>query len=99
MDKYQVRFTSKFDADLALIEEDQFDFGFAHTQKYVVDLVQTCQLLQTMPNRFEAMTINDKTYRSFSFKAHRVFYQVSDSDQTVYIVSVLHGRQDFKRHL
>lgn len=99
MDNYEVRFSFKFDSDLQLIEENQFEFGLAHTQQYIAELVQLCQLLKTMPKRFAKLNINGRTYRSFNFKAHRIFYQVSETDQTVDIITVVHNRQNYKQYL
>jgi len=67
--------------------------------EYLNDLEAQCNLLHDMPERFPELIINIRTYRHFTYKAHRIFYQINYERFEVYIVAILHGRQLPKKHL
>ena len=99
MDNYSVRYSARFDAGLAEIEQAYVKWGKAQTLKYIGEVVRRCERLAYFPKRFEAVSINGQPYRSFTHKAHRVFYQVNDDTKTVSVVAILRGSMDFRERL
>lgn len=99
MDRYAVRYSARFDLGLAEIEAAHVDWGIDQTLAYIRDIVERCERLAIFPKRYATITVNGKTYRSFTHKTHRVFYQVYDHSKTVVIVLIVPGRRDFSKLL
>jgi len=67
--------------------------------KYLTELEAQCNLLRDMPERFPNLTIDHQTYRHFTYKAHRVFYQINHETLEVYIIGILGNPQLPEKHL
>ena len=92
MDNYTVVFSAEFDRRIADIERDELGFGEWQTARYILEIIDRCERLQFLPERFATVTINGINLPSFTHKAHRGFYRVNEATKTVEIVTSYTGR-------
>ena len=91
MAEYRVNFSARFDADIIEIESQAAVWGARQTDDYIESLLGWCLSLTHFPERFAETQIGERRYRTFVFKAHRVFYRI-EGDQ-VLVIAVLSVRQ------
>jgi toxin ParE1/3/4 len=71
-------------------------FGLAQALKYLLALESRFELLAQFPRiGVPTYDLSPGLYR-FPYMSHVIFYSIAPDD--VFIVRVLHGRADFKRH-
>lgn len=99
MDRYTVTATNEFDQRMAEIEQDPLGFGMAQTVKYLAEIWERCEHLESLPYRFGKETINGFSYFTFTHKAHRIFYAIEEKHKTVVLVTILHGAMKPELHL
>ena len=95
--RYEIRYSYQFEKNLHLIEKDLLGFGKLQTDAYITELIASCERLSIMPQRFRQVQIKGQGYHRFNYKAHFILYRVFEPDQTVFIDTLLHSRQDVKR--
>ena len=66
---------------------------------YYFQLKASCHSLNEMPYRFSVHPAADGLYRSFTFKAHTVYYRIDEPQQRVEIMAILHAHADAENHL
>jgi len=66
---------------------------------YLNELEAQCNLLSDMPERFPNLIVKQETYRHFTHKAHRIFYQINHEALEVYIMGILGRLQLPEKHL
>ncbi len=99
MTTYKVRFSAKAELGLKLIIENSDQYTIEDTFRYIRSIRYLCNGLKTMPYRYEERKINDTQYRSFTYKAHQIFYRVEETNNLVFVIAVLHGAQDWHQYL
>lgn len=72
-------------------------FGTAQAERYHAGLVECFEFLAEHPFAARERTEFNPSVRFHFYKAHVVVYVVTD--EHLLIVRVLHGRQDWERHL
>lgn len=98
---FKVVITSQAQNDLDQIYADTLanpDWGFDQAEKYVDAILEKCGHLSEQPRLYK-VDFDVSKYHSFTHGAHKVFYRVDDGQQTVYIVTVRHGRMDHSKLL
>jgi toxin ParE1/3/4 len=71
-------------------------FGLAQALKYLLALESRFELLAQFPRiGLPTYDLSPGLYR-FPYMSHVIFYNIAPDD--VFIVRVLHGKADFKRH-
>lgn len=73
------------------------EFGVAQAERYHEGLVATFALLQANPRLARQYTAFDPPVRMYPYNAHLIVYR--DLEDAILIVRVLHGRQEWERHL
>jgi toxin ParE1/3/4 len=73
------------------------EFGQAQAERYHAGLAATFDLIDRNPRLARERAEFDPPVRLHPYGAHMIVYRVDESG--VLIVRVLHGRQDWERHL
>lgn len=78
----------------ALYETSMQHWSYRETEAYVQDIERRITSLETLPHRFayDQHTKHAGTIRSFSFKAHKVFFTISDAHHVVNVIAILPSR-------
>ena len=88
---YHVVITDNALNDLSrILREGAVDFGREASRHYVETIQGLCQNLTANPHMYsyDEHTKHPRTHRSFSHKAHKIFYRVNDETGTVFIVTI-----------
>ena len=72
-------------------------FGQKQAERYHAGLTQTLNLLGDNPRLARERAEFDPPVRMYPYQSHMIVYLLDDSGAL--IVRVLHGRQDWERHL
>ncbi len=101
---YSIKFTKEAYADLneivAYISESLANPSAATA--VVNELEDKLRYVQETPNMYELCLnpyLSEKSYRKFSVKNYIVFYKVSETAGTVYIMRIIYGRRDYLKLL
>ncbi|MGF7210838.1 toxin ParE1/3/4 [Skermanella aerolata] len=90
--------TQKADEDIiAIYVYGAQEFGTAQAERYHAGLITSFEFLAEHPFAARERTEFNPPVRFHFYEAHVVVYVVTD--EHVLIVRVLHGRQDWERHL
>ena len=79
--------------------EPNTDYSPESQSAYVTALKSVCLSLEFLPARFTEVEINGRILRRVRFKAHTIFYQISDADKSVAILAILPSVSDFESWL
>lgn len=74
-------------------------WGEAQTDEYLMEIDAIFERLTENPHLGKARPEIQSNYRSISVKSHVVFYIVSDNNDFVDIIGVIHARMDTPSHL
>ena len=96
---YSVFVTDQAQRNLQTILENDHLYEPHERLQYVEALSLRLNSLANFPSRFQEITINRQTYHAFTFKAHRVFYQINNDTKHVFVLAILASRQDFQQYL
>ena len=99
MVRYEVKITANAQLGLSKIVENHDNYTLDSSLRYINAIRQLCSGLKTMPFRYEKRMINGTQYRSFTYKAHQIFYRVEEAENLVLIIAVLNGAQDWTQNL
>ena len=102
MGEYRVQFSIGARQDFEdIYHNSQSRWSFEQTDAYVIEIEKRCFGLSHMPQRvgFDLHTRNEKTFRSFAYKAHKVFFTIDEATKTVNIVAVLPSRTKYSAKL
>jgi toxin ParE1/3/4 len=92
------RATLRADEDLFAVYADGLrDFGEAQAEKYLAGLLEAFAFVAEYPLSARERREFSPPVRMHSFGSHVIVYAVRQED--VLIIRVLHGRQDWRRHL
>ena len=80
-----------------ILDEGVDQYGVSAAREYVAQIKTRCLSLEQFPegHPFDEHTSKPETYRSFTHKAHKIFYRVDHAETTVFIAAVLHGRSRY----
>ena len=94
----RVRRTRRADEDFAeIFRVGAAEFGIAQAEQYAAGLIEAFDLLSRHPPLARERTEFRRPVRLHPHGAHLIAYTVDD--EGVLIVRLLHGRQDWRRHL
>ena len=85
----------------AIFRSNPGRWSFAETYAYVEEIRGRFDALSQIPHRFsfDPHTRRPKTFRSFAYKAHKVFFTIDEATKTVNIVAVLPSRTKYSAKL
>ena len=90
--------TAQADIDIiSIYVQGARDFGAAQAEKYHAGLVRCFDLLSDNPLLARERSEFSPPVRLYFYEAHVIVYMQEGND--ILIVRVLHGRQDWERHL
>ena len=96
--KYQIKYFSEFESDMAVIDEYLRQFHGKAVQKFHVLLKKKTAQLKQFPYSCP-MYDDDPYYRQLVVGDYLVFYTVNDEDKIVEMHRVFHGSQDITRNI
>ena len=87
--------------DIYTNSAQQGRWSFTQTDAYVTELEQRIYSLDQNPQRFsyDEHTQRSRQYRSFQHGAHKVFFSINESTQTVGVIAVLPSRMNYSDQL
>lgn len=92
------RITRQAERDIIRIyERGHAAFGAIHAERYHANLIAVFTLLADNPLMARERISGTRAVRLHPYEAHLIIYALRDDH--VLIVRVLHGRQDWQRHL
>ena len=97
---YKVVVSGRAERDLAsILHADSGRYTPQERLDYVEEIEARCFKLDMFPKRSTPIVINDFSYFRLTHKGHAVYYRVIEAENSVLIVTVLHGRMEFEEKL
>jgi toxin ParE1/3/4 len=94
----QVKLSRRADTDLNRVyRSSAADFGIPHADRYRDGLLASLALITENPYAMRERQFGPRPVRIYRFRAHMIVYEIRDDH--VFVIRVLHGHQDLKRHL
>ena len=96
--KYQIRYFSEFESDMAIIEAYLEQFHEKTAQKFRLLLKKRTARLKQFPCSCPTYE-DDPHYRQLVVGDYLAFYVVNDKEKCVEMHRIFHGTQDITRHI
>ena len=89
MDRFDVIFSRRFDDHINALEQSSLHWGQRQTSAYIQEILL----------RYAEIDLDGYQLRAFAHKAHCIFYRIDFNSRRVIFIALLHGRQNYLRHL
>lgn len=95
-----IQISNKAQSDLSEIWEYTYDkWSLQQADKYYDILVDSFKLIANEPNIGKSYDKIRKGYYGYRVKSHIIFYRISNNNNTIQIIRILHQRMDLPNRL